>query len=144
MATKYPPFMNATGLTSKILNKIKEASTPDRFTHDYLSTKLGFTGGSARAFIPLAKRLELLESDGKPTELYKRFRNPDKSKAAMAEAIKIAYSDLYTTNEYAHELDSDKLSGLLVQITGLPKKNTTLKAIKSTFESLKSVSYPFK
>ena len=52
----YPPFMNAYGNVPKILNKIKEAKTPDRFSHDYLSTVLGFSGGSARPFISLAKR----------------------------------------------------------------------------------------
>ena len=64
----YPPFMNAYGNVSKILNKIKEAKTPDRFSQDFLATVLGFSGGGARPFIPLAKRLGLLASDGAPTE----------------------------------------------------------------------------
>jgi len=62
----YPPFMNATGLIPKILNKIKEAPTPDRFTQDFLATALSFPGGSAKAFIPLAKRLGLIGSAGIP------------------------------------------------------------------------------
>ncbi len=59
----YPPFMNAYGNITKILAKVKEAQTPDRFTQDFLGTKLGFSGGSATPFIPFAKRLGLLAPD---------------------------------------------------------------------------------
>jgi len=79
----YPPFMNAVGVISKILNKIKAAQTPERFTQDFLATALSFPGGSAKAFIPLAKRIGLLGPDGVPTDFYKSFRHPDQSRLAM-------------------------------------------------------------
>lgn len=129
--------MNATGLTKKILDKIKEAATPDRFTQDFLSTKLGFSGGSAKAFIPLAKRIGLVASDGTPTELYKQFRNLKTSKLAIAKAIKLGYSDLYTRNEYVHSLNKTELKGLVMEATGLEKDNPTINAIVGTFEALK-------
>ena len=138
MAAEYPPFMNGYGTTSKILDKIKEAQTPDRFTQDFLSTKLGFPGGTAKPFIPLAKRLGLLESDGKPTDLYKSFRNSAQSKAAMAAAIRKGYSKFYERNEYAHDLDKKKLEGLAVEITGLEQGHATVRAIVGTFEALKT------
>lgn len=94
MAAEYPPFMNGYGTATKILNKMKEAQTPDRFTQDFLSTKLGFPGGTAKPFIALAKRIGFLESDGRPTDIYKSFRNPSQSKAAMAAALKKGYSQL--------------------------------------------------
>jgi len=111
--------MNAYGLAVKILSKIKDAKTPQRFTQDFLAETLGFSSGSAKPFIPLAKRLGLLASDGTPTELYNRFRNPDHSKAAMADAIRTAYADLYNRNENAHSLDKKGLEGIVVQATGL-------------------------
>lgn len=138
MAAEYPPFMNGYGTTTKILNKIKEAQTPDRFTQDFLSTKLGFPGGTARPFIALAKRIGLLESDGKPTDLYKGFRNQSQSKVAMAAAIRKGYSQLYERNEYAHDLDKKKLEGLVVEITGLEAGHATTRAIVGTFEALKT------
>lgn len=138
MPGEYPPFMNGYGTATKILNKIKEAQTPDRFTQDFLSTKLGFPGGTPRAFIPLAKRIGFLESDGRPTELYKSFRNPAQSKAAMAAAIRKGYSQLYERNEYIHDLDKKKLEGLVTELTGLEQGNNTVRAIVGTFESLKS------
>ncbi|MBX8469725.1 DUF5343 domain-containing protein [Pseudomonas sp. RIT778] len=140
MAKNYPAFVNATSAVSKILEKIKVAATPDRFTQDYLATELGFPGGGARAFIPLAKKLGLLGSDGTPTDLYRQFRNTNAatSKAAMAKAIKNAYSDVYARNEYAHSLSRADFEGLVVEMTGLEKGNGTVKAIVSTFEALKA------
>jgi hypothetical protein len=140
MAAEYPPFMNAYGTTTKILNKIKEAQTPDRFTQDFLSTKLGFPGGTPRAFIAMAKRIGFLESDGRPTDLYKSFRNPSQSKAAMAAAIRKGYSLLYERNEYVHDLDKKKLEGLVVELTGLQQGHATARAIVGTFEALKALA----
>lgn len=140
MAAEYPPFMNGYGTAAKILAKIKEAQTPDRFTQDFLSTKLGFAGGTARAFIPLAKRIGFLESDGRPSDLYKGFRNPTHSKAAMAAAIKKGFSLLYERNEYAHDLDKKKLEGLIVELTGLSQGHATVRAIVGTFETLKALA----
>ncbi len=133
-----PPFMNATGNLSKILDKIKQAQTPDRFSQDYLGSTLGFASGSSRPFIPLAKRLGFLGSDGAPTELYRRFRNPSESKAAMAEAIRRGYADLYKVNENAHTLSKSDLSGLVAQVTGLEANHSSLRAIVGTFEVLKT------
>ena len=56
MATKLP-YVAHPKLMTRILEKIKEAKTPDRFTHDFLATKLKFSGGNYRQFIPLAKKL---------------------------------------------------------------------------------------
>jgi hypothetical protein len=138
MPAEYPPFMNGYGTIKRVFNKIKEAQTPDRFTQDFLSTKLGSPGGSAKPFIPLAKRLGFLESDGKPTDLYKQFRNPETSKAAMAAAIRKGYSQLYERNEYAQDLDKKRLEGLVLEITGLEQGHATARAIVGSFEALKA------
>lgn len=132
------PYMNSTGLVSKILDKIKEAKTPDRFSQDFLGTVLGFSSGSARPFIPLAKRMNLIGTDGTPTELYRRFRSNDEaSKAAMAEAIRHGFAPLYKRNEYAHRMDKHKLEGLIREITGFEENNSALRAMVGTFEQLK-------
>src|SRR5262245_47042647 len=88
-----PPFMNAYGLVPKILDRIIEAQQPERFTPDFLSTKLGFGSGSARAFIPLLKRIGFLSTDGVPTALYSKFRNDDSRGAAMAQALRAGYKE---------------------------------------------------
>jgi hypothetical protein len=133
-----PPYMNAYGKISPILEKIKVASTPPRFTQDFLETKLGFPSSSVRAILPLLKRLGFLGSDGVPTEIYKRLRNSSQSKAAMAQAINIGYKDLYSQNEYLHELSDKDLKGHIVSATGLEHGSKVVDAIVGTFKALKA------
>lgn len=140
MPAEYPPFMNAYGLIPKILGKIKEAKTPARFTQDFLGTNLGYSSGSAKAFIPFAKRLGLLSTDGTPTDTYNSFRNPDHSKTALAKAIRTGYAKLYDRNEYAQKLDKKGLEGLIIQATGLDKGSQTLRSIVGSFEALKNLA----
>jgi uncharacterized protein DUF5343 len=133
-----PPFMNATGLVTKILDKIIEASQPERFTQDFLD-KLGYgNSGSARPIIPLLKRLGLLASDGSPTSLYSQFRNPENRGAAMAQALRIGYKEIYDRNEYAHDLPREKFKNLVVEITGLAPDSQTVTGIVGTFQNLKA------
>lgn len=129
--------MNSVGLIPKILTRASEAQQPVRFTQDFLGTKLGLNSGSARPVIPLLKRLGLLQSDGTPTPLYSRFRNPSEQGGAMAEAIRHGYSDVFERNEYAHELSREKFRDLVVEITGLPRNNSSVQAIVGTFQALK-------
>lgn len=132
------PYMNSTGLVSKILEAIKVAKTPDRFSTDYLSTVLGYGSGSARPFIPLAKRIGFLNSDGTPTALYHRFRGSDtESKAAMAAAIRRGYAPLYKRNEFAHGLDRKQLEGHIREITGAEEGSSVTRAITGTFDALR-------
>ena len=137
MADKQLPYLTAHGNITKALNKIIEAQTPERFTTDFLGTKLGMTGGSATPVIPFLKRTGFLNSDGTPTELYKRFRNPSQRGAAAAEAMRKGYAPLYQSNEYAHDLDEKAFAGLVVQVTGLEQSNSTFRAIVGSFNALK-------
>lgn len=139
MATKLP-YIVAPGSASKILAKIKQAQTPERFTQDFLSTILGFKGGNHRQFIPLAKKMGLLGTDGKPSDLYRQFRNPSESGAAIAAAMRIGYRDLFERNEYAGNLTKEQLKGLVVEITGLNSNDRVVQLICQTFEELKKLA----
>lgn len=132
--------MLSTGLIPKILTKIQEARRPDRFTQDFLSTKLRQSGGSAQAIIPLLKRMSFLSSDGAPTELYDQFRNETTQGEAIASGIRNAFDELYSRNEYAHEMPKDKLIGLITEITGSSKTDRTTKAIVGTFFALNEIA----
>jgi hypothetical protein len=132
------PYLASPGVIPKILGKIQEARRPDRFTQDFLETKLGQSGGSARAMIPLLKRMEFLASDGTPTRLYDRFRNPSTSGAALAMGIKSAYSEVFYRNTYANDLTRDKFKNLILEMTGLEKDNSVANLIVSTFWILKT------
>jgi hypothetical protein len=137
MAIEFPPYVGATGILNTVLKKIVDAPPPPRFTQDFLTSKLGFKKGSANAIIPFLKRLGFLGSDGVPTELYNKFRNPSKAAKAMAEGMKLGYHDLYSRNEYWHDLKKGDLSGLIIEATGTSSSSSTLKAIIGTIEVLK-------
>ncbi len=132
------PFINSYGLVSKILNKVIEAQTPPKYTQDFQSTVIGYGSGSARPFIPLLKKIGFLQSDGTPTELYKKFRNDSFRGEAMANALRLGYKPLYKVNEYAHELEKAKLKDAVIQVTGFEKTNGSVKAIVETFDALKA------
>lgn len=137
MAVEFPPYVGATGILNSVLKKIIEAPPPPRFTQDFLTAKLGFKKGSANAVIPFLKRLNFLGSDGVPTELYNKFRNPSKAGHAMFEGMKLGYHDLYSRNEYWHNLDKKELAGLIIEATGTSPNSSTLKAIIATIDVLK-------
>jgi hypothetical protein len=134
----YPPYMNSTGLISKIFEKISDAQKPERFTTYYLASVLGYGSGSARPIIPLLKRLNFLQADGTPTQLYTRFRNPSERGPAILEALKAGYPELYARNEYAHVLSKDKLRDLVVEVTGLERDNQIVAYVVSTFQAVKA------
>ena len=139
MATKLP-YMTSSGLIPKILEKIQVAKRPERFTQDFLETKLGHSGGSARSIIPLLKRLGFLGSDGSPTDLYNQFRNAETQGIALAQGMKKAFSELFERNEYVYDFDRPKLTSLIVEITGRAKGDPMVRAIVGTFLKLKDLA----
>jgi len=134
------PYVLAPGRIPSLLEKNQQAQTPPRFTLDFLDTKLGMKGGSATPLIPLLKRIGLLENDGLPTELYRKYRNPDTAGAALARGLRKGYSELFSRNGYAHELTRDKLTNLVVEITGKEKEDRVVSAIVATFWTLKELA----
>lgn len=138
MAEQQLPYLQAHGNITKALDKIIEAKTPERFTQDFLATKLALTGGAARPVIPFLKRTGFLNPDGTPTPLYSRFRNESQRGAAAAEALRKGYARLYESNEYAHALSDDDLKGLVLQVTGLEKNSSVFRSIIPSFNALKA------
>jgi Family of unknown function (DUF5343) len=132
-----PPFINSTGLIGKIFEKIQQAKVPPRYTLDFQATVLGYGSGSARPFIPFLKRLNFIQSDGTPTELYTRFRNADSSGVAMAEAMRAGFADIFQKNEFANALTDDKLKNLVVEVTGKEPNDGVVTAIVGSFKACK-------
>jgi hypothetical protein len=138
MAQKTLPYVTGYGHITKALEKVRAASTPARFTQDFLDTKLGLSSSSARAVIPFLKRTGFLGSDGVPTDLYRRFRNSSHSGAAAAEALRIGYKPLFEMNEYVHEAKDTELRGLIVQVTGAETDSQQVRVIPGSFKALKT------
>lgn len=131
------PYVQATSALESMLEKIKSASVPEKFSQDFVSTKLLVKGGTGRALIPFIKRMGLVNSDGTPTDRYKEFRNPDKSGFAIADAMRELYEPLFAMNEYIYELDSNKLRGFIVEATGSETNSAVVQKTLSTFLALR-------
>lgn len=142
MPPEYPPFMFGYGVISAMIAKIQDRDPPDVFSHDYLRFTLGFSRESDRAFIALAKRIGLLTSEGKPTELYGELLKPDLAHAAMAKGMRNGYASLYERHANAAELDRKALAAAIAEITGLEHGHATARAIVGTFLTLKELSLP--
>jgi hypothetical protein len=137
---KQLPYVSLPNSMVRVLNKIRDAQTPDRFTQDFLKTKLGFKGGNEAQFIPFAKKLGLLNSDGTPSDLYRKFRNKPTSGPAIAQALKQGYHEVFQRNEYANNLGKDEFKGLVVEITGMESSDRIVQLICQTFDAMKQLA----
>ena len=58
----------------------------------------------------------------------------------MAQAFRIAYSDLYNRNEYWHTKSTEDLKNFLVEVLEVEKSNPTLTVLIRTIETLKKLA----
>ncbi|MBO6562747.1 MAG: DUF5343 domain-containing protein [Nisaea sp.] len=131
------PYVTSPGNIEKALNGIIKAAVPERVSQDFVKTVLGIPGGSGDQMTAFLKKIGFSSSDGKPTELYTKFRNPTSSGKAMAVAIKKAYAPLYVRNEFMHELSDQELLGLVVEETGHAHDSNPVKLSVAAISSLK-------
>src|SRR4030042_4869405 len=96
MATDYP-YMVSNNKIGPILEKMRTAAKPQKFTHEFLKN-IGFSSSNDRAIIPLLKKLSFLTSDGVPTEYYERLKDRKDQPYVLAERIRELYSDLFSIN----------------------------------------------
>ena len=142
MAPQYPPFMFAYGIIADMIAKIQSHDIPAVFSHDFLRFKLGFSRESDRAFVALAKRTGLLTTEGIPTELYRRVRDPAQAMAAMVDAMRLGFPAFYAKHPNAHDLDRKTLAALTAEVTGLELGHANARAIIGTFLALKAMTIP--
>lgn len=134
------PNFAVPGTIVKILEKIKIAATPDNFNGDFLANTLGFKGGNYKTFIPWSKKIGLVNDDGTPTPLYKKFRNPATSAISLGEGLRKGYADLFFRDENVYRLDKPKFKQLVMDATGHPHDSKTLENIVNTFWNVKSIA----
>lgn len=140
MAQHNIPYMAVPGTLVRILEKIKSAGTPTNFNGDFLEKTLDFKGGNYKTFIPWAKKIGLINSDGTPSHLYKKFRNPSSSKNSLGEALRKGYSELFAKDESCYKLDKTKLKGLVMEATGEPHDSKVLELMVNSFWNAKALA----
>ncbi|CAJ0694467.1 hypothetical protein R82526_04160 [Ralstonia mannitolilytica] len=132
------PYVATPGSIKTALERIRSAATPERVTKDFVTTVLQIKGGTGGNIPPFLKRIGFVGSDGTPTDLYRRFRNPATGGTAVADAIKLGYKDLLQANEYFYRLSDKDLLALIVQVTGVEPDNRAAALTLSAIKILKS------
>jgi hypothetical protein len=134
------PYLASPGTIKTALERIRSAATPDRVTQDFIADKLALKGGAGKAVLAYLKKLGFVGSDGSPTELYKRFRNPSLGPYAVGEGIKLGYKALAQVNENFHSLNDTDLAALVVQVTGAAPGDSVTKQAVGTLKAIKSLA----
>lgn len=129
------PYATSVGVFTNILQKMISAERPDKFSADFVDKVLGFSGGSARAAIPILKKVGFLSSDGTPTDLYSKFKTENGRAEACYQALKNGFSEIFRKSEYAHKANDTDLKDIIVEITGLPANDKIIGYIASTFSA---------
>ena len=131
------PYITSTGNIDKALAAIKAASVPEVVSQDFVKTILKIPGGSGDQMTAYLKKIGFTAPDGKPTELYTKFRNTTTSDHSVAKAIRHAYAPLYIRNEYMHSLSDEELLGLIVEETGQAHDSNPVKLAFACIKALK-------
>jgi len=131
------PYVSSPGNIDRALTGIKTAAVPERVSQDFVKTMLKIGGGSGDQMTSFLKKIGFTNSDGSPSDLYKKFRNPSQSGHTIASVIRYAYAPLYLRNEYMHQLPDSALVGLVTEETGQPHDSNPVKLVCACIKHLK-------
>jgi hypothetical protein len=131
------PYVTATGNVEKALRGIKSAATPESVSQDFVKTILKITGGSGNQMTAYLKKIGFANTDGTPSDIYKRFRNSATAGRAAADALKIGYAPLFLRNEYMHELSDEDLRGLIIEETGQEEDSAVVGMVLGSIKAIK-------
>ena len=126
-------YVQVYGQLAEILKRISDGQAPDKFTRQYLKD-LGFQSSNHHAVIPLLKTLGFLSSDGTPTARYHAYRDHSQSRSVLGQALREAYSDLFTIKADPTDADRALIEGKFKSAHNTSERVAKLMA--STFYSL--------
>lgn len=143
------PYMLTVGNLDQILEKIKSAGTPPKFTHDFLKTSLGFAASRDRGVIKILRRLGFLNASSEPTNRYNEFRQGTTSAQVLALGLREGWAPIFLADQLAHTRTPTELKETFKNVTGkaesvAEKMATTFKALatKADFNATPAVSPP--
>jgi hypothetical protein len=131
------PYVTASGNVARALNAIAAAATPDNVSQNFVKTILKIPGGSGDQMTSFLKKVGFANSDGTPTDVYRKFRNSATRGTAAAESLRFGYAPLYKRNEFMHELTDKDLKGLILEETGAAADSTAPNLVFACIKALK-------
>lgn len=130
------PYMMTVGNIGAILDRIRDAGTPPKFTHEFLKNSLGFRGSGDRGIVKVLKQLGFITSDSTPTKRYNDFRSKTAGGVALAEGLRAGWSDIFLADQRAHEKSVAQLADLFKSVTGAG--DAVSQKMAQTFKALAS------
>jgi len=127
--------MTTTKNIEGILNAIKTAQAPEKFTTRFLAS-LEYKSAADRLIIGVLKGLKFIDEASAPTESYFRFLDQSESGRVLAEGIREAYDDLFRVNIKANELSLADVKNKFRTLTQGQKSDTVLDDMAQTFVAL--------
>jgi hypothetical protein len=118
-----------------ILNAIRSAQAPDKFTQAFLET-LEFKSNSDRLVIGVLKSLGFLDDGGRPTQRYFEYLDQTQSDRVLAEGIREAYADLFRVNTKAQEMSKQDVVNKLKTLSQGKISDSVLDKMAMTFTAL--------
>lgn len=117
---------------SAILDSIKKAQAPSRFTVKFLQD-LGYTGSADRLIIKMLKTLGMLRESGEPTATYHEFLDPSQSGRVLADGLRNAYADLFQIDKNAQEMSAPQVRAKFKTISQGEYSDDVLGKMANTF-----------
>lgn len=128
------PYLPSVKNLPQILDKLKIAQTPPKFTYEFLKSNLGFSSSNDRAVIQVLKALGFLSGDSRPTQRYNEFRSEETAGRAMAEGLREGWADIFLSDNEAHTRSPTELKEIFKNVTG--KSESVATKMATTFHAL--------
>lgn len=129
-----PPYTPLTGKIKAYFDKIKAVGVPPGKVGRKWLRSVGFKGGNDGYIIHVWKFIGFVDTSNMPTELWTRYRDPTRSEAVLAQAIRSGYSDLFQMYDDAYRKDREAIYANFSSRTG--KAETTINLMVTTFKKL--------
>ena len=128
------PYTPLTGKIKEYFDKFQEVAVPEvKINAEWLGI-LGFKGGNDWYITKVLKYIGFIDSSGMATNLWREYKDPTRSRAALAQGIRQGYKNLFATYPDAHRKDKEALYAFFSSKTGLAKKTVDL--MVTTFVNL--------
>lgn len=132
-------YLTSTKRLPDILDALKTAKAPDKFTQSFLES-LEFKSKGDRLIIGVLKGLKFIDDGGSPLERYYQFIDQSQSDSVLAEALEDAYADLFAVNTSAYELSKQDVVGKLKTLSQGKYSDVVLGNMAATFLALASLA----
>ena len=131
MPVEVPYMMSVTNVPA-ILEKIRTAGTPPKFTHEFLKSTLGFGSSNDRGIIKVLRHAGLLNADGVPTPRYNDYRGDQYGKA-LATGLREGWSDFFLADQTIYQRTASQIQEIAKNLTGA--SDSVAKKIATTFKA---------